>query len=139
MKNGKTISEMAKLLNLEISTIRYYEKEKLIIPQRNSRGERVYDDEKILQLKYIIFLKKMHLSIFEIRDIIRYFDIGYTEEVIYKIKGIIFEKQKNVDFQLENLEKMKETLMKISKVLEKSDSELIEKEVDQIILQEVDG
>lgn len=130
---------MAKLLNLEISTIRYYEKEKLIIPQRNSRGERVYDDEKILQLKYIIFLKKMHLSIFEIRDIIRYFDIGYTEEVIYKIKGIIFEKQKNVDFQLENLEKMKETLMKISKVLEKSDSELIEKEVDQIILQEVDG
>lgn len=139
MENRKTISEIAKLLNLEISTIRYYEKEKLIIPGRDSRGQRVYDEEKILQLKYIIFLKKMHLSIFEIRDIIRYFDIGYTAEVIYKIKDLIFEKQKNVDFQLENLVKMKETLMKISEVLEKSDSELIEKEVDQIILQEVDG
>ncbi|MEH7080966.1 MerR family transcriptional regulator, partial [Bacillus velezensis] len=37
-----SIGEVSKKLGISAHTLRYYEKEKIIIPDRNENGERIY-------------------------------------------------------------------------------------------------
>lgn len=56
------INEVEKLLEIPKATIRFYEKEGLIIPQRNENSYREYSDEDVEILKKIIVLRKIWCS-----------------------------------------------------------------------------
>ena len=59
-----TIKEVEQILNIPRATIRYYEKEKLIDPQRTENGYRDYSDEDVELLKKIIILHFVDYRIF---------------------------------------------------------------------------
>lgn len=66
-----TIGEMAKILGVPASTLRYYDKEGLLpFVERSSGGIRMFTDKDHEWLKVIECLKQSGLSIKEIRDFI---------------------------------------------------------------------
>ena len=66
-----TVGEMAKLLGVPSSTLRYYDKEGLLpFVERSSGGIRVFKDEDFEWLQVIGCLKKSGMSIRDIREYI---------------------------------------------------------------------
>lgn len=64
-----TIGEVARMMNIAASTLRYYEKEGLLLPtSRSQNGQRVYTDDDIATLSIIEYLKFCGLPLKEIRS-----------------------------------------------------------------------
>lgn len=64
------IKEVELLLDIPKATIRFYEKEGLLTPQRNNNSYREYSNEDIEILKKIIILRKIGISVEDIRQIL---------------------------------------------------------------------
>lgn len=72
-----TIGEMAKVLGVSASTLRYYDQEGLLpFIERSSGGVRMFTDQDYEGLKVICYLKKSGLSIKEIKTFIDMVDKG---------------------------------------------------------------
>ncbi|WP_127593996.1 MerR family transcriptional regulator [Paenibacillus lautus] len=61
------ISEFSAITGISIYTLRYYEKEKLIIPNRKENGRRCYSDGDITWIQFIKRLKDTGMPIKEIQ------------------------------------------------------------------------
>jgi len=62
-----SIGEFAKLTDLSIYTLRYYEQEKLIVPARKENGHRYYSDNDIAWIEFIKRLKDTGMPVREIQ------------------------------------------------------------------------
>jgi DNA-binding transcriptional MerR regulator len=62
-----TSGQFAKLMGISLDTLRYYEKEKLIIPNRKENNHRIYTDNDISWMQFIKRLKDTGMPIKEIR------------------------------------------------------------------------
>ncbi|MGM9597873.1 MAG: MerR family transcriptional regulator [Eubacteriales bacterium] len=72
-----TIGEMAKLLGVAPSTLRYYDKEGLLpFMERSGGGMRVFTDKDYEILKIIHCLKASGMQIKDIREFIRLVSLG---------------------------------------------------------------
>lgn len=80
MTTGWTINEIAKRTALPKDTIRYYEKEQLLIPQRADNNYRLYTEEDLLKLKYISVMKYAQFSIKEMKSFMTLFDQELSQE-----------------------------------------------------------
>ena len=64
------IGELSQCTGFSIQTLRYYEKEKLIIPKgRTDSGYRLYSRDTLNELKLIQHLKQLGFSLSEIREL----------------------------------------------------------------------
>ena len=66
-----TIREIEELSCMTRANIRFYEKEGLITPERNSNGYRNYSEEDLNTLKRIRLLRTLHLSLEDIKSLSR--------------------------------------------------------------------
>ena len=62
-----SIGEFSTLTNLGIHTLRYYEKESLITPDRKQNGRRLYSEKDVSWVQFIKRLKDTNMPIKEIR------------------------------------------------------------------------
>ena len=62
-----TIGEFSKLIYISIYTLRYYEKENLIIPNRKKNGRRCYSEQDVSWIQFIKRLKDTNMPIKEIQ------------------------------------------------------------------------
>lgn len=62
------IGDFSKLTGLGIHTLRYYEQENLITPERNSSNRRCYSEKDLIWVKFIKRLKDTGMSIKEIQQ-----------------------------------------------------------------------
>lgn len=62
-----SIGEFSDLTNISIYTLRYYEKEKLIIPNRKENGRRCYSEKDLSWIQFIKRLKDTQMPIKEIK------------------------------------------------------------------------
>jgi DNA-binding transcriptional MerR regulator len=70
MRKLLTIGEVAKLLHLSTSQIRFYERKNLIAPHTvDSNGYRLYSFKEIDTLEYIVLFRQIGLSVSEIKEI----------------------------------------------------------------------
>lgn len=103
-----TIKEAEKRTGLTRSNIRFYEKEKLIVPPRNdSNGYRDYTEEDIENLKKIAYLRTLEISIEDIRRIIAG-KVSLTE-IVEKQAELIGEQIENLSRAKVMCEKMLES------------------------------
>lgn len=66
-----TTGEMAKLCNITVRTVQYYDTRNILVPSRLSDGgRRLYSDEDLQKLKVICFLREIGLSINSIGEIL---------------------------------------------------------------------
>ena len=76
-----TIKEIEECLGVPRATVRFYEKEGLIKPERGENGYRDYSDADISILKKIITLRKVGMSVADIENILD--GVKTLEEVVY--------------------------------------------------------
>lgn len=79
-----TIGQLAKITNINVETIRYYERLKLIPkPKINNSKYRIYSNEYIDKINYIKKAKELGFTLNEIKDILRFDDC----EDLYELTG----------------------------------------------------
>ena len=62
-----SIGKFSELTGLSIYTLRYYEQEKLIIPERKTNGQRCYSENDIAWIQFIKRLKETDMPIKKIK------------------------------------------------------------------------
>ncbi len=97
-----TIKEVSKLLDLPASTLRYYEEVGILSNvEKNSSGQRVYEEHHIHRLYTIICFKRTGMSISKIQNFFQ-----YEEDKLSNIDNILnlLSNQKNeVNEQIKSL------------------------------------
>lgn len=108
-----SIGEFSKLSGISIDTLRYYEKEKLIVVERDSSGRRKYTD---LDIQWIAFIKRLKETGMPIKQIRRYAVLRYQGdstlrerlEMLKEHRSYVVAQKESWDANLKHLdEKMK--------------------------------
>ncbi|MGM0213323.1 MerR family transcriptional regulator [Enterococcus sp. AZ109] len=98
-----TIGEAAKRFNLNISTLRYYDKQGLIPNlQKNQSGNRIFDENAITCLITIECLKESGMSLKEIKTFIDWCKEGDLS--LEKRLEMFLQQRKAVEAQIKELE-----------------------------------
>ncbi|ECJ9437795.1 MerR family transcriptional regulator [Listeria innocua] len=114
-----TIGAFSKEVGLSIDTLRYYEKEKLILPKRNEINRRIYDSSDITWINFIKKLKQTGMPIKNIKEYakLRYLGDQTIEQrmtLLYKQYDILNEKREEIElytqFLLNKIDIYKEML-----------------------------
>lgn len=101
-----TVGEMAKLLGVTASTLRYYDKEGLLpFVERSSDGIRMFQDSDFEWLQVIGCMKKAGMSI---RDIRQYVEMALQGDDTIALRLAMFQRQKQV--LLAQMEQLQHTI-----------------------------
>ena len=84
-----TIKKITELTGLSADTLRYYEKEGIVLTKRRENGYRYYDDNDISILKYIVVMKYAGFSLAEIKSIAMMFGLEPSEECAQTVKSLL--------------------------------------------------
>lgn len=99
-----SISDVSKMTNLPISTLRYYDKEGLLpYIERKTSGYRVFKDDDIRMLEIIECFKNTGMSIKEIKHFIELVKQGNSS--LQERYNLFLERKKTVEKQMEDLQK----------------------------------
>jgi MerR family copper efflux transcriptional regulator len=72
------IGELAKLTGLQVSTLRYYEQIGLLpVDERSEAGYRLFSDESVERVRFILGAKTLGFSLKEIRSVLTLYDKGH--------------------------------------------------------------
>lgn len=112
-----TIKEVEQYLEVPRATVRFYEKEGLISPERGGNGYRDYSDADVEKLRKIIIFRKLGMSLPDIEDVLDGAkplsqaveeNIENLEKQIEELKGALFvchklqeEKEEMETFEVE--------------------------------------
>lgn len=127
------IGEMAKIHNVSTQTLRYYDSIGLLKPRHKDEDNkyRYYDIEQFAQLDSILFLKKLGMPL---KDIKKYFADRNLKILIDLLK----KKEKDIDREIEVLDRYKKSISKKLKFLEQSIQEANSEECEIIDLEDRD-
>lgn len=104
-----TVGEMAKVLDVNTSTLRYYDSEGLLpYVERSSGGMRMFSEKDYEALMVINCLKKSGLTIKEIKQFIEMTEKG--DETIEERLKLFENRRKAVQKQIDELQKTKKLL-----------------------------
>ena len=108
-----SISELSKEFEITPRSIRYYESEGLISPQRQG-SKRIYNRGDKIKLQLILRGKRVGFSLAEIREIINLYDSPRGEQkqtthLVSKIverRNALYQQQKDIDTMLIELDQL---------------------------------
>lgn len=105
------IGELAKMFEVTPRTIRFYEQEGLLAPER--RGQtRIYHEKDRVRLKLTLRGKRLGFSLAEIREVIEMYDAlpdGNARQ-LKRLLEILADKRSNMERQLEDIRMMQHEL-----------------------------
>lgn len=107
-----SIGEFSKITNLSIDTLRYYEKEDLITPERKENGRRYYSEKDVTWIAFIKRLKETKMPIKEIQKYAKLRAIG-DSTMIDRMEMLIEHRtalEKEIAKANENLQKLNEKI-----------------------------
>ncbi|NSB34705.1 MerR family transcriptional regulator [Clostridium saccharoperbutylacetonicum] len=107
-----SIGEFSKLTNLSIDTLRYYEKEGLIAPERKENGRRYYSEKDVTWIAFIKRLKETRMPIKEIQEYAKLRAIGDT--TMAERMEMLIKHRTALEYEImkanENLQKLNEKI-----------------------------
>ena len=109
-----TTGEIAKLCDVSVRTVQYYDARGILVPEALSEGgRRLYSEEDLSRMKIICFLRELDISIENIARILR-------EENSGEVISLIFEEQKRalreeLDQKQDMLERLEDLIRQIKK------------------------
>lgn len=120
-----TTGEIAKLCNVSVRTVQYYDSCKLLVPSELSEGgRRLYSEEDYNRLQTICFLRELDFSI---KNITQLFNEENSEDVILLL---IEAREKELNNEIsENLSRVKK-LKSLKQMINKSDDFSVESITD---------
>lgn len=102
------IGELAKLIGVSEHTLRYYEKEGLVVPERDSNNIRYYTEENKLWAEFILHMKATGMSLEDLKRYTKSWELG--EEGINDMLEILINHRANVMDKLETYKRNLELL-----------------------------
>nr|WP_299239980.1 MerR family DNA-binding transcriptional regulator [uncultured Halomonas sp.] len=99
-----TIGELARIFEVTPRTIRFYEQEGLLTPERRGRT-RVYHEKDRVRLKLTLRGKRLGFSLAEIREVVQLYDQAPDgdERQLQRLLDILGEKREAMQQQLEDI------------------------------------
>ena len=106
------IGEVAKRSNIGIETIRYYEREGLLLePERRPSGYRQYDESTVERLDYLRGAKELGFTLAEIRELL---ELSFAAHVgCDHVRQRAEAKVADIEGKIRSLQRMKRSLGKI--------------------------
>jgi DNA-binding transcriptional MerR regulator len=117
------IGELAKIIGVSEHTLRYYEKEGLMVPERSSSNIRYYTEENKSWAEFILHMKETGMSLEDLKRYTKSWEIGDEGindmlEILINHRAKVMEKLETykrnlelvntkIDFYQSNLEKNK--------------------------------
>ncbi len=112
-----TTGDMAKLCEITVRTVQFYDARELLHPSELSEGgRRLYSDADLSRLRLICLLKSFGLSLDSIKDILE------SEAPSKVLKLLLDEQSRQLDMELSELQKRKKAINEVRESI--SDSEL---------------
>ncbi|SHF12896.1 DNA-binding transcriptional regulator, MerR family [Modicisalibacter ilicicola DSM 19980] len=110
-RRSYTIGELAKVFEVTPRTIRFYEQEGLLTPERRGRN-RVYHEKDRVRLKLTLRGKRLGFSLAEIREVIQLYDRAPDgdERQLQRLLDILAEKRLAMQQQLEDIRVLQQEL-----------------------------
>ncbi|MCQ55327.1 MerR family transcriptional regulator [Listeria monocytogenes] len=105
-----SIGEFSELVDIPSSTLRFYEKEGLITPERGKNNLRTYSEEDANWLKFLLHLKGAGLSIEELKQYTIWRAAG--DSTISERLNMLKEKKIVLEQEIENLQKNLDTVVR---------------------------
>ncbi len=111
MKNY-TIGQLAQLADVNIQTIRFYERKRILPkPERKPSGYRVFNEEDVRRLKFIHLSKGHGFSLQEIKELL---DLRIdSKSSCDEVRTLSEKKIEMMDAKIEELQTMKSALLKL--------------------------
>ncbi|MBX3415127.1 MAG: heavy metal-responsive transcriptional regulator [Pirellulales bacterium] len=107
------IGEIARLSGTSVETIRYYEREGLLLePERRPSGYRQYDETTVERLKYIRQAKDLGFTLAEIRELL---ELSSAHSSCNHIRQRAEAKMADIESKVRHLQQMKRSLGRIVK------------------------
>lgn len=103
MKNYYKISEISKLYNIGVDSLRYYERLGILTPRRDTNGYRLYDLGDLYKLNIIRDLRSIDFSMAQIKDYLDQQSIANTLELLHKEQLFLQEKLEEIHTKQEIL------------------------------------
>lgn len=108
------IGELAKRCNISTDTLRFYEKNQLLLPVgRSDSGYRLYNKESQQQVSFILKAKQIGLSLGEIKELLG-IKLEATEHSCAEVKAITSTKLQEIDDKIAELVRIRSALKKIN-------------------------
>ncbi|OUS29367.1 zinc-responsive transcriptional regulator [Gammaproteobacteria bacterium 45_16_T64] len=108
------IGELATLCGVRIDTVRYYEKQQLLVPTgRTDSGYRIYSDVALRELKFILRAKSLGFTLREIRELLT-LKVDRDNQPCSSVKDLAEAKLEDIEEKLSELTRMHRALTKIT-------------------------
>ncbi|KGG54124.1 MerR family transcriptional regulator [Lactobacillus kimbladii] len=112
-----SIGQFSKLSGFSIDTLRYYEKQKLLFPNRDENNRRIYTEKDVAWISFISRLKKTGMSIKEMQ---KYTKLRYEGDqtipdrlvLLFKQLDNLHEQEKKIDDNIKFVEQKIKTYLK---------------------------
>ncbi|MBV8801406.1 MAG: MerR family transcriptional regulator [Gammaproteobacteria bacterium] len=118
-----TRGNMAKQLNINAETLRYYETEKLIKkPKRLENNYRIYDNDDVERIKFILMAKEVGFNLSEIKELLSLSITTKSDRK--KVRLLASDKSSLIKEKIAQLTKMKKTLDNLIMLCENNETAL---------------
>lgn len=108
MKIYFTTGELAKLCNVSIRTVQYYDKENIVKPSELSEGgHRIYSEDDLKRFRCVCLYKALGFSLDEIKK------VSQSQNPYGLLSETILSQQTKIDAEIQSLEQIKERLFAV--------------------------
>lgn len=117
-----TSGELAKLCNVTVRTVQYYDNRGIITPYDYSEGgRRLFNDDDVRKLQVICFLKELGFSLNDISEIMK------ENNADHILKTLLDEQEQNLKTEIEEKEEKLKQIQNIKRNLKKEENISVEK------------
>lgn len=97
-----TIGEFSELTGFSIDTLRYYEKQGIIVPKRDENNRRIFDEK---DREWLAFIRKLKLTGMKLKDIQTYSQLRYEgEETVQARLTLLLDQSELLNQQKKEIE-----------------------------------
>jgi len=112
-----TTGEIAKLCNVSVRTVQFYDSKKILVPTEVTQGgRRMYSEENLKKLQLICLLKSLGLKLIDIKDIL---DNDYANTTF---QLILSEQSKQLGRELKEKQSQLEAIETVQTILKNSET-----------------
>ncbi|WP_088834662.1 MerR family transcriptional regulator [Paenibacillus tyrfis] len=107
MKSEITISELAKLMNVSVHQIRYFEEKGVLQPAYTDHNQyRMYSMDQVYQLAHILLLRKLRVPVQSIKDCMT----SYSAD---QYRQLLQHSLREIDAELQRLQELQQFIKKV--------------------------
>ncbi|MCM3340683.1 MerR family transcriptional regulator [Paenibacillus sp. MER TA 81-3] len=107
MKSEITISELAKLMNVSVHQIRYFEEKGVLQPSYTDNNQyRMYEVEQVYQLAQILLLRKLEVPVSSIKECMT----SYSED---QYRQLLHSSLRDIEAEVQRLMELQQFIQKV--------------------------